>query len=324
MPHRVFVYGSLLRGLHNHHWISKDSRLLGAALSRERYVIVDSGDGYPYALDAEWARPGIDTPAPLHGELYEVGDGTLDDLDALEGHPDYYRRRIAAFLIGADEAEAALYVLRDASRLDELRADSGGQRFAAVTPAGDWRTHLLRRLPPLTWPPTRRTLSGGPHAVFCYGGVGPAALREHCEAPHLSSSAAALRGAVRIYGGHSVAWGGAVASLAPRAGGCVWGSLASLTDDALRRLDAIEGADPADPYGGGGAARRQDVGSVWVDGERVDAVLYLRRDVAWRGPPSDRYIAACEAHVADVWDEELAAAVGLEVLDEAGELRTQD
>ena len=42
MPHRVFVYGSLLRGLHNHHWISKNSRLLGAALSRERYVIVDS------------------------------------------------------------------------------------------------------------------------------------------------------------------------------------------------------------------------------------------------------------------------------------------
>ena len=76
--------------------------------------------------------------------------------------------------------------------------------------------------------------------------------------------------------------------------------------------------------GGGGAARRQDVGSVWVDGERVDAVLYLRRDVAWRGPPSDRYIAACGAHVADMWDEELAAAVGVEVLEEAGELRTQD
>jgi len=90
--HRVFVYGSLLRGLHNHHFLGA-STLVGKAKTAEQYVLVDSGHGYPYALEAACAR-GIDAAAQLVGEVYEVTDAVLhENLDPLEDHPDIYRRR---------------------------------------------------------------------------------------------------------------------------------------------------------------------------------------------------------------------------------------
>ena len=58
-PHRVFVYGSLLRGLHNHHHLKTATLVKEAARTTSAaYVMVDSGHGYPFALVDAKARAG--------------------------------------------------------------------------------------------------------------------------------------------------------------------------------------------------------------------------------------------------------------------------
>ena len=56
---RVFVYGSLLRGLHNSHLLSGAPLLLPGARTVEHYVLVDSAHGYPYANSPARTPPAL-------------------------------------------------------------------------------------------------------------------------------------------------------------------------------------------------------------------------------------------------------------------------
>ena len=82
MPHRVFVYGSLLPSLPNHDRYLSTSKLLGfTATAAADYLLVDSdarvGVGsFPYALDNVQ-----ESTVKLVGVLYEVSDETLARLD---------------------------------------------------------------------------------------------------------------------------------------------------------------------------------------------------------------------------------------------------
>ncbi|MCC7540617.1 MAG: gamma-glutamylcyclotransferase [Deltaproteobacteria bacterium] len=118
---RVFVYGTLLQGERNHRVLA-GSPLLGHARTRPAYVLVDLGR-YP-----AMAEGGTDT---VVGEVYEVDAEVLGALDALEGHPGFYRRVPIA--------------------LDEDRAGYGGVVGYVLPPdeagrhpriaSGDWRAH---------------------------------------------------------------------------------------------------------------------------------------------------------------------------------------
>lgn len=141
---RVFVYGSLLSGLQNHHWLGGARLVDGAAMSEEAFAMVFGGEGalggvdgvYPYLIDAEQARP-TDDVGPVVGEVYEIGEATLAKLDELEEHPVEYRRRLAKV---RDHVERAwLYVYEDP--LDDLRRNA---KVYAGVPRRDWRPFLQR------------------------------------------------------------------------------------------------------------------------------------------------------------------------------------
>ena len=132
--HRVFVYGSLLTGLHNAGRLA-GARLLGTATTFDEYALRSAG-AYPYAVDGADA-PGLST-TPLAGELYVCSTDQLDRLDALEDHPSYYKRRLVR--LRGDDASAWMYVLRDAGALDNIRS----QPSAFADAAGDWRAFLER------------------------------------------------------------------------------------------------------------------------------------------------------------------------------------
>lgn len=96
--HRVFVYGTLMKGEH-HHEVLKEASFVGLTETHAHYELVQI-DYYPALLPEGKTR--------VMGEVYEVDDLTLAQLDELEEVPDYYvRERIKL----ADDSEAFAYLM---------------------------------------------------------------------------------------------------------------------------------------------------------------------------------------------------------------------
>lgn len=95
----VFTYGSLMRGLHNHHHLGQTSTtFLAATTTAKPMVMFDSGAGFPYTVDPTSLPADIAALAvPIPGEVYRVSQETLTkSLDRLESHPSWYRRELVA------------------------------------------------------------------------------------------------------------------------------------------------------------------------------------------------------------------------------------
>lgn len=100
MTHRLFVYGTLMRGEPNH-GLLQDSELIGHYETAPTFHLVSLG-AYPALLPH-----GLTAVA---GEVYQVPSATVAALDAFEGHPTLYLRQDIAL---ADGSTAEAYVLVD-------------------------------------------------------------------------------------------------------------------------------------------------------------------------------------------------------------------
>lgn len=87
--HHVFVYGTLKRGYPNAHIGMPRSTFLGDYRTAQRYPLIIANGGYVPNLINE---PG--NGYQVTGELYEVDDSILSELDQLESThlPNGYRR----------------------------------------------------------------------------------------------------------------------------------------------------------------------------------------------------------------------------------------
>jgi len=86
----VFVYGTLKRGNGNHRLL-KSSRFISTVGTKKTFMMF--GGGFPLC------REPVDNDNHYHagvvkGELFAVDDATLARLDRLEGHPNFYERRV--------------------------------------------------------------------------------------------------------------------------------------------------------------------------------------------------------------------------------------
>jgi gamma-glutamylaminecyclotransferase len=98
---KVYVYGTLKRGHHNHTFL-KGSKFLGEANTGPGYKLVIRG--LPFLLE--------DTDGEgCTGELYEVTNLTLKRLDALEGSPDWYVRKLISVFCNGEEHKAYCYIM---------------------------------------------------------------------------------------------------------------------------------------------------------------------------------------------------------------------
>ena len=123
---RVFVYGTLMKSGANHRvLVDLGARLVGDATTAEPRTLVDLGP-YPALLACDAERDA--KASRVHGEVYELAEEAIAELDAFEGCPDLYvRERIAL-----EEGDAFTYVLaRDAPRharaVDSGRYDGRGR-----------------------------------------------------------------------------------------------------------------------------------------------------------------------------------------------------
>lgn len=82
----VFVYGTLRRGFGNHEYLLSHAPLVEEIDLRGYEMWAGQGGGIPVI------RSSSDASSLVHGEVYEVDERTLQGLDRLEGHPDWYVR----------------------------------------------------------------------------------------------------------------------------------------------------------------------------------------------------------------------------------------
>ena len=82
MKNKVFVYGTLKRGFGNNGFLI-NQKFIGVGCTRNKFALYK--DSLPYLVD----KP----ETPIGGEVYEVDNETLERLDSLEGHPNWYRRK---------------------------------------------------------------------------------------------------------------------------------------------------------------------------------------------------------------------------------------
>lgn len=101
MRTRVFVYGTLQRGGRNHRLL-RTAVLVGRVRTAPAFRLYDLG-AFPALVS------GGDQA--VAGEVYEVDERTLAELDRLEGHPSFYERRPIPL---EDGRSAEAYLLDDA------------------------------------------------------------------------------------------------------------------------------------------------------------------------------------------------------------------
>ncbi|MDD3180269.1 MAG: gamma-glutamylcyclotransferase [Opitutaceae bacterium] len=87
---RVFVYGTLKRGGGNHGFLARQ-RFVGEARTHPGYVLYSLGD-YPGMVQEATDQVGVT------GELWEIDDSVLQQLDELEGVAAGLFRRITLTL----------------------------------------------------------------------------------------------------------------------------------------------------------------------------------------------------------------------------------
>jgi len=109
----VFVYGTLMRAGANHAVLLRlGCRFVGLATTREPRVLVDLGP-YPALLPSGREESAVSC---VSGEVWEIDDSALRELDAFEGSPELYTRERIRLLVDPEvdeggELEAFVYVL---------------------------------------------------------------------------------------------------------------------------------------------------------------------------------------------------------------------
>lgn len=105
---RIFVYGTLKKNYGNHRLMG-DSTFIGKGVTISSFYMWDVGFPYVFRSSVYPEQPF----APIEGEVYEVDEDTLQDLDWLEGYPTHYNREWVDVNVGGIIHQAQMYVTND-------------------------------------------------------------------------------------------------------------------------------------------------------------------------------------------------------------------
>ena len=99
----VFIYGTLKQGCRNHDKL-KGAKFIGRAQTATEYSMYSYADQFPYLTQ----RPSLNMHK-VYGELYEVDDALLGELDTFEGVEDdfYYRDNVNVTLLPENNVVSA-------------------------------------------------------------------------------------------------------------------------------------------------------------------------------------------------------------------------
>ncbi|XP_039261364.1 putative gamma-glutamylcyclotransferase CG2811 [Styela clava] len=103
--YRIFVYGTLKRGMPNHSLIEdvqngKAVYVANGTMAEKYPMVVEPNFGIPFLLD----NPG--EGKNVEGEVWDVDSNMLKKLDGIEMHPDWYTRFEKDIVVKDEAAES--------------------------------------------------------------------------------------------------------------------------------------------------------------------------------------------------------------------------
>ncbi len=115
---RVFVYGTLKKGYHNHESFLDKAKFIGNAISVSKWTMIGEGMGFPYLLERS-----DNLGNNIKGEVYEVTADELKNLDYLEGVPTHYRKSYmyVSYIDGTPSGNVTVYVKTNVTALDNAK-----------------------------------------------------------------------------------------------------------------------------------------------------------------------------------------------------------
>jgi gamma-glutamylaminecyclotransferase len=139
----VFVYGTILSGMRNNHRVNKFKFIGKAETVKQFYMTSLNSCCYPMVSYKAIHPSQILTT--IKGEVYEINDEELQNLDHLEGHPNFYTRQIIEVNLGNDKIMSTFcYIILQPDIISEVSIDYE-ERSEAVND-GDWRRYFEKYL----------------------------------------------------------------------------------------------------------------------------------------------------------------------------------
>jgi len=92
MTTRIFVYGTLKKGLHNHRLLA-DQKFICKAETDDLKVMHCMNIPFLYNVGGYYYKNLLHRGHHVTGEVYDLDDCALREIDRLEGHPRWYRRQ---------------------------------------------------------------------------------------------------------------------------------------------------------------------------------------------------------------------------------------
>lgn len=138
----VAVYGTLKKGYSNYHHYLSDSKYIGRGNTKHKYPLVVQG--LPYLIDECGKGHKVEV------DVFKVSDSVLKDLDKLEGHPNWYRRRQIAIDIKGKSYRCWVYF--------NLTAQAKGQKYHEKYVQEPYKKIKFEQFDAPLYTPTWRTL----------------------------------------------------------------------------------------------------------------------------------------------------------------------
>jgi gamma-glutamylaminecyclotransferase len=103
----IAVYGTLKKGLSNHSTYMKNAAYMGKGKTFDSYKMVIE-NGIPFVF-SKTSESGFNITV----EVYKIDLPTLDDIDVLEEHPNWYVRKQIPILLESKKIEIAWMYFND-------------------------------------------------------------------------------------------------------------------------------------------------------------------------------------------------------------------
>lgn len=115
----MFVYGTLMSGFSNSRLL-RNSLLVDRGTTEEEYTLAVSS--IPFLVEEDGKNY-------VSGEVYKVDEKTLNAIDQLEGHPDWYERKVISIITEqGDKLQAWAYFMQKSKLKTVTVIESGDYR----------------------------------------------------------------------------------------------------------------------------------------------------------------------------------------------------